>query len=94
MAIATWAETKRTALDTLEREYWGKLHDATMGNISEMARVAGTERVHVRAYMRRLGLDLPARPGPRFDEREETRRRLAELEASSAVEHDDPSPSA
>lgn len=44
---------KRAFLDEFERKYFGALSRQTDGCISEMARRAGMERVHLRAYLKR-----------------------------------------
>ena len=54
-------EAKRDVLARFEKEYFAALADEAKGNVSEMARRAGMERAHVRAYLRRHGI------GPKQD---------------------------
>lgn len=49
-------EAKRDVLARFERDYFAVLFDEAKGNVSEMARRAGMERAHVRAYLRRHGI--------------------------------------
>jgi DNA-binding NtrC family response regulator len=49
-------EAKREVLARFERDYFAALADDSKGNVSEMARRAGMERAHVRAYLRRHGI--------------------------------------
>ncbi|MBK8941259.1 MAG: sigma 54-interacting transcriptional regulator [Polyangiaceae bacterium] len=49
-------EAKRDVLARFERDYFAALADDAKGNVSEMARRAGMERAHVRAYLRRHGI--------------------------------------
>jgi len=49
-------EAKRDVLARFERDYFAALADDSKGNVSEMARRAGMERAHVRAYLRRHGI--------------------------------------
>ncbi len=49
-------EAKREVLTRFERDYFAMLHEEAKGNVSEMARRAGMERAHVRAYLRRHGI--------------------------------------
>src|SRR5690606_4132812 len=64
-------EAKRDVLAKFERDYFAQLAEESKGNVSEMARRAGMERAHVRAYLRRHGIGSKAdgsdagRPGPR-----------------------------
>ncbi|HEY4120813.1 MAG TPA: sigma 54-interacting transcriptional regulator [Byssovorax sp.] len=46
-------DAKREVLTSFERDYFAALHEESKGNVSEMARRAGMERAHVRAYLRR-----------------------------------------
>jgi DNA-binding NtrC family response regulator len=46
-------EAKRDVLAKFEKEYFAALAEDSKGNVSEMARRAGMERAHVRAYLRR-----------------------------------------
>ena len=43
-------------LTRFERDYFAALSEESKGNVSEMARRAGMERAHVRAYLRRHGI--------------------------------------
>jgi DNA-binding NtrC family response regulator len=52
-----FAEAKRGAIATFERDYFGQLSRAAKGNVSEMARQSGMERHHVRAYLRKYGIE-------------------------------------
>ncbi len=52
-----FAEAKRGAVAAFEREYFGSLSRVAKGNVSEMARQSGMERHHVRAYLRKYGID-------------------------------------
>jgi DNA-binding NtrC family response regulator len=49
-------DAKRDVLTRFERDYFAALCDEAKGNVSEMARRAGMERAHVRAYLRRHGI--------------------------------------
>jgi DNA-binding NtrC family response regulator len=49
-------EAKRDVLARFERDYFAVLAEEAKGNVSEMARRAGMERAHVRAYLRRHGI--------------------------------------
>lgn len=51
-----FTEAKRETLAAFERDYFTRLHDAALGNISEMARLAGMERTHLREYLDRHGI--------------------------------------
>jgi DNA-binding NtrC family response regulator len=51
-----FAEAKRAAVATFERDYFAGLARAAKGNVSEMARQSGMERHHVRAYLRKYGI--------------------------------------
>ena len=53
-------DAKRAAVAAFERDYFVDLAKNTKGNVSEMARRAGMERHHVRAYLRKYGIDRPA----------------------------------
>jgi DNA-binding NtrC family response regulator len=54
-------EAKREVLARFERDYFAALSEDARGNVSEMARRAGMERAHVRAYLRRHAIG--AKPG-------------------------------
>jgi DNA-binding NtrC family response regulator len=57
---AGFAEAKRQAVGVFEREYFNGLVKRAKGNVSEMARQSGMERHHVRAYLRKYGIDKDA----------------------------------
>jgi len=50
-------EAKRQAVSSFERDYFTSLARRAKGNVSEMARQSGMERHHVRAYLRKYGVD-------------------------------------
>ncbi|MBX3189455.1 MAG: sigma 54-dependent Fis family transcriptional regulator [Labilithrix sp.] len=52
-----FAEAKRNAVATFERDYFSQLSRGAKGNVSEMARQSGMERHHVRAYLRKYGIE-------------------------------------
>jgi DNA-binding NtrC family response regulator len=52
-----FAEAKRGAIAAFERDYFTHLARGAKGNVSEMARQSGMERHHVRAYLRKYGID-------------------------------------
>ena len=52
-----FSDAKRQAIVAFERSYFGELARRAKGNVSEMARQSGMERHHVRAYLRKYGLD-------------------------------------
>jgi DNA-binding NtrC family response regulator len=52
-----FGEAKRTAISAFERDYFIGLAKRAKGNVSEMARQSGMERHHVRAYLRKYGVD-------------------------------------
>jgi DNA-binding NtrC family response regulator len=52
-----FSEAKRQAVAAFEKTYFVDLNKRAKGNISEMARRSGMERHHVRAYLRKYGLD-------------------------------------
>lgn len=52
-----FAEAKRSAVASFEREYFTSLSRGAKGNVSEMARQSGMERHHVRAYLRKYGIE-------------------------------------
>jgi DNA-binding NtrC family response regulator len=56
----SFGEEKRTAIATFERDYFTGLARRCKGNVSEMARQSGMERHHVRAYLRKYGIDKSA----------------------------------
>lgn len=55
-----FAEAKRLAIGAFERDYFVGLVRRAKGNVSEMARQSGMERHHVRAYLRKYGIDKDA----------------------------------
>ena len=52
-----FAEAKRGAVSSFERDYFTQLARGAKGNVSEMARQSGMERHHVRAYLRKYGIE-------------------------------------
>jgi DNA-binding NtrC family response regulator len=56
-SATAFSEAKRRAVAAFERNYFVDLNKRAKGNISEMARRSGMERHHVRAYLRKYGLD-------------------------------------
>jgi DNA-binding NtrC family response regulator len=52
-----FGEAKRAAVATFERDYFIGLAKRAKGNVSEMARQSGMERHHVRAYLRKYGVE-------------------------------------
>jgi DNA-binding NtrC family response regulator len=52
-----FGEAKKTAVAAFEREYFVALSKRAKGNVSEMARQSGMERHHVRAYLRKYGVE-------------------------------------
>ncbi len=52
-----FSEAKRAAIVGFERNYFTELNRRVKGNVSEMARQSGMERHHVRAYLRKYGVD-------------------------------------
>ena len=52
-----FAEAKRGAIASFERDYFERLSKGAKGNVSEMARQSGMERHHVRAYLRKYGIE-------------------------------------
>lgn len=59
-AAGAFGEAKRAAVASFEREYFTGLAKRCKGNVSEMARQSGMERHHVRAYLRKYGIDKAA----------------------------------
>ena len=57
---AGFSDAKRTAIAAFERDYVTGLAKRCKGNVSEMARQSGMERHHVRAYLRKYGIDKNA----------------------------------
>src|SRR5262249_8727022 len=60
-------DAKRDVLARFERDYFAALSDESKGNVSEMARRAGMERAHVRAYLRRHAISAKQDPGEAQD---------------------------
>ncbi len=52
-----FAEAKRASIAAFEKEYFTSLARVAKGNVSEMARQSGMERHHVRAYLRKYGIE-------------------------------------
>jgi DNA-binding NtrC family response regulator len=52
-----FAEAKRGAIASFEKDYFSQLSRGAKGNVSEMARQSGMERHHVRAYLRKYGIE-------------------------------------
>ena len=52
-----FAEAKRGAIAGFESDYFAQLSRVAKGNVSEMARQSGMERHHVRAYLRKYGIE-------------------------------------
>ena len=55
--LTAFGEAKRIAVADFERDYFTALSKRAKGNVSEMARQSGMERHHVRAYLRKCGID-------------------------------------
>jgi DNA-binding NtrC family response regulator len=55
-----FGEAKRAAVAAFEKEYFSELARRCQGNVSEMARQSGMERHHVRAYLRKHGVERGA----------------------------------
>ncbi len=56
-AATAFSEAKRGAISAFERDYFTSLSRTAKGNVSEMARQSGMERHHVRAYLRKYGIE-------------------------------------
>jgi DNA-binding NtrC family response regulator len=56
-AATAFSEAKRGAISMFERDYFTNLSRISKGNVSEMARQSGMERHHVRAYLRKYGIE-------------------------------------
>jgi DNA-binding NtrC family response regulator len=56
-STGAFAEDKRAAIAAFERDYFTGLARRCKGNVSEMARQSGMERHHVRAYLRKYGVE-------------------------------------
>jgi DNA-binding NtrC family response regulator len=59
-SATAFSEAKRAAVAGFERDYFTDLARKCSGNIAEMARRSGMERHHVRAYLRKHGIDKTA----------------------------------
>jgi DNA-binding NtrC family response regulator len=55
-----FTDAKRSAIASFERDYFVGLAKRCKGNVSEMARQSEMERHHVRAYLRKYGIDKNA----------------------------------
>jgi DNA-binding NtrC family response regulator len=60
LAATAFGEAKRQAVAGFEHSYFSSLTKRCKGNVSEMARQSGMERHHVRAYLRKYGIDKDA----------------------------------
>jgi DNA-binding NtrC family response regulator len=60
LAATAFGEAKRQAVAGFEQSYFTSLAKRCKGNVSEMARQSGMERHHVRAYLRKYGIDKDA----------------------------------
>jgi DNA-binding NtrC family response regulator len=56
-AGTAFSDAKRGAIAVFERDYFSGLSKRAKGNVSEMARQSGMERHHVRAYLRKYGIE-------------------------------------
>jgi DNA-binding NtrC family response regulator len=56
LSTTSYGQARQEALRAFERTYFKELQASSGGNVSEMARRAGMERHHVRAFLRKLGL--------------------------------------
>ena len=56
-AGTAFSAAKRAAVAAFERDYFTELVRRCDGNVSEMARQSGMERHHVRAYLRKYGIE-------------------------------------
>jgi len=61
-AIVPYHQAKREALDQFEREYFERLVEVSPDNISEMSRLSGLSRLHVRKHLQNHGIAV-ARAG-------------------------------
>jgi DNA-binding NtrC family response regulator len=59
-SATAFGEAKRAAIAAFERDYFATLARKCGGNVAEMARRSGMERHHVRAYLRKHGIDKGA----------------------------------
>ncbi len=56
----SFGDAKRAAIEGFERDYFTALARRCKGNVSEMARQSNMERHHVRAYLRKHGIEKRA----------------------------------
>ena len=59
-SATAFSEAKRAAVAEFERDYFTDLARKCGGNVAEMGRRSGMERHHVRAYLRKHGIDKTA----------------------------------
>jgi DNA-binding NtrC family response regulator len=59
-AHAHFRASRRRTIERFEQEYFEQLLQHCAGNISEIARLSGLERAHVRRYLKRYGLKTEA----------------------------------
>ena len=64
--VVSYHDAKREALDEFERKYFQRLVEIVPDNISEMSRLSGLSRLHIRKHLQRHGIAV-ARPGQRRD---------------------------
>lgn len=76
-----FSEAKQHAIDEFELKYFTRLHDHAQGNISEMARLSGLQRAHVRGYLERHGIGGRAPVGRPVDVARATIARITEIVA-------------
>ncbi|MBI4701414.1 MAG: sigma 54-interacting transcriptional regulator [Deltaproteobacteria bacterium] len=57
-ASRPFQDAKQDVLSRFARDYFTRLAQESKGNVSEMARRAGMERAHVRAYLRRHSIEV------------------------------------
>jgi DNA-binding NtrC family response regulator len=57
---SAFGEAKKQAITLFERDYFTSLAKHCKGNVSEMARQSGMERHHVRAFLRKHGVERTA----------------------------------
>ncbi len=60
--VETFYQSKKAVIEAFERDYFSTLASRCDGNVSEMARQSGMKRHHVRAYLRRHGIQKELRP--------------------------------
>jgi DNA-binding NtrC family response regulator len=64
LGIEPYHEAKRVALEQFEKEYFERVVRVIPDNISEMSRLTGLSRLHIRKHLQRHGIAV-ARPGQR-----------------------------